>query len=329
MTPVSPIKTLFLPQKGNEEPWLGDVIEALGDDAELTVFDPEEEPAPQFEGVRVVIDQGGHASRTIIDAGAAAGVELWQVLGTGLDHAEVDYTLDAGIRLANTPGGFSAVALAEHALFLMLYLAKNFPESERNLRAGTMYTPLNTELAGLTLGLVGLGASARELAARAKALEMRVVAVDVIEVDAGIVAGLGVDWVGSPTDLPRLMSESDFVSIHVPLSPETHGMIDAEMLALMKPTASLINVARGAIVDEDALADSLRAGQLRGAGIDTFSTEPPPADHPFLTLDNVVATPHVAGVTFGTSKRRGAACAENVRRVAAGLPPLYEVTRST
>jgi phosphoglycerate dehydrogenase-like enzyme len=329
MVPVSPIKTLFLPQKGNEEPWLGDLIEALGGEAALAVFDPEEDPAPQFEGVRVVVDQGGHASRETIDVGAAAGVELWQVLGTGLDHAEVDYTLDAGIRLANTPGSFSAIALAEHALFLILYIAKNFPESERNLRSGTMYTPLNTELAGLTLGLVGLGASARELAKRARALQMRIVAIDVVAIDAATVAELGVDWTGTPADLPRLMNESDFVSIHVSLSPETHHMIDAEMLALMKPSASLVNVARGAIVDEDALADSLRVGRLRAAGIDTFSTEPPRADHPFLTLDNVVATPHVAGVTFGTSKRRGAACAENVRRVAAGLPPLYEITRST
>jgi len=209
----------------------------------------------------------------------------------------------------------------------MLYLAKNFPEADRNLRSGTMYTPLNTELAGLTLGLVGLGASARELATRAKALEMRIVAIDVVEPDAGTVARLGLDWLGSPADLPRLMRESDYVSIHVPLSPDTHRMIDAEMLALMKPTASLVNVARGAIVDEDALVDCLRAGRLRGAGIDTFSTEPPPADDPFLALDNVVATPHVAGVTFGTSKRRGAACAENVRRIAADLPPLYEITR--
>jgi D-3-phosphoglycerate dehydrogenase len=319
------IKTLFLPQRGNEEPWLGHVVEALDGDAELAVFDPENDPAAQFDGVRVVIDQGGHASRPVIDAGEAAGVELWQVLGTGLDHTDVEYILGKGIRLAYTPGPFSAVALAEHALFLMLYLAKNFPESDRNLRTGTMYSPVNNELAGHTLGLVGLGASARELAARAKALEMRTVAVDVVEPDAVTSEALGIAWVGTPDDLPRLMRESDYVSIHVPLSPATHHMIDAELLALMKPTASLVNVARGAVVDEDALVECLRAGRIRGAGIDTFSTEPPPADHPFLTLDNVVATPHLAGVTYGTSRRRGEACAENVRRVAGGLPPLYEI----
>ncbi len=188
-----------------------------------------------------------------------------------------------------------------------------------------MYAPLAGELAGHTLGLVGLGASARELGVRARALEMRIVAVDVIEPAPDVAATLGLDWFGPPSDLPRLMRESDYVSIHVPLTPETHHLIDAELLALMKPSAVLVNVARGAIVDEDALVESLSKGRIRGAGIDAFSTEPPAADHPFLLLDNVVATPHIAGVTDGTSKRRGSACAENVRRIAANLPPLYEV----
>ncbi len=124
------------------------------------------------------------------------------------------------------------------------------------------------------------------------------------------------------------MGEADYISIHVPLTRETHHLIDAEMIALMKPSSVLVNVARGAIVDEEALADSLRAGRIRGAGIDAFSQEPPPPDHPFLTLENVVSTPHTAGVSYGTSKRRAAACAENVQRVAQGLPPLYTVEHS-
>ena len=323
---LGPIKTLFLPQKGDEEPWLSDVVEALADSAELVVLDATRELGPQFEGVRVVIDQGGHASRPMIDAGATAGVELWQVLGTGLDHTDIDYILGKGIGLANTPGPFSAVALAEHALFLMLALAKNFSAAARNLRTGRMYAPLASELAGRTLGLVGLGASARELGARARALEMRIIGVDVVEPPRDVTAALGIAWVGSPSDLPRLMRESDYVSIHVPLTRETFHMIDAGLLALLKPSAVLVNVSRGAIVDEDALVESLREGRIRGAGIDVFSTEPPAADHPFLLLDNVIATPHIAGVTDGTSKRRGGACAENVRRVAANLPPLHQVT---
>ena len=320
------VKALFLPQAGTEEPWLDDVRAALGDEAELAVFDASKEIAPQFEGVRVVIDQGGHASRPVIDAGAAAGVELWQVLGTGLDHTDVEYILEKDIALANTPGPFSAIALAEHAMYLMLNVAKKTHEADRNLRNGTMYLPVTDELHGSTLGLVGLGASARELAVRARAFGMRVIAVDVVPASAADLAELGVDWYGSPADLVQLLEESDYVSLHVPLTRETRHMISAEMLARMKPTAVLINVARGAIVDEDALAAALSEGRLRGAGIDAYSVEPPPPDHPFLTLDNVVATPHLAGVSYGTSRRRGAACAENTLRVGRGEPPLYQVT---
>jgi phosphoglycerate dehydrogenase-like enzyme len=322
----SVVKALFLPQAGTEEPWLGDVRAALGNGAELSVYDKDKDLAEQFAGVRVVIDQGGHASREVIDAGAEAGVELWQVLGTGLDHTDVDYILAKGIKLANTPGPFSAIALAEQAMYLMLCVAKKSHEAGRNLRAGTMYLPVTEELAGSTLGLVGLGASARELAGRARAFGMRIVAVDLVAPSAPELTALGVDWFGSPADLARLLEESDYVSLHVPLTRETRHMLDADMIARMKPTAVLINVARGAIVDEDALATALREGRLRGAGIDAYSVEPPPPDHPFLTLDNVVASPHLAGVSYGTSKRRGAACAENTLRVGRGEPPLYQVT---
>ena len=233
------------------------------------MFDASKEIAPQFEGVRVVIDQGGHASRSVIDAGAAAGVELWQVLGTGLDHTDVDYILQQDIALANTPGPFSAIALAEHAMSLMLNVAKKTHEADRNLRNGTMYLPVTEELHGSTLGLVGLGASARELAVRARAFAMRVIAVDVFAASDADLAELGVDWYGSPADLAHLLEESDYVSLHVPLTRETRHMISAEMLARMKPTAVLINVARGAIVDEGALAAALSEGRLRGVrGID-------------------------------------------------------------
>src|SRR5438309_7089705 len=115
----------------------------------------------------------------MIDAGVEAGVKLWQVLGTGLDHVDVQYIVERGLALANTPGPFSSVALAEHALFLMLYFAKNFPESQDRLRRGEFYRPMNDELAGSTLGVVGLGASGTELARRAQAFAMRIVGVDV------------------------------------------------------------------------------------------------------------------------------------------------------
>jgi phosphoglycerate dehydrogenase-like enzyme len=320
------VKVLFIGLSGKEEPWLGDVVRALDGAHELAVFDHAGPLDVQFAGVRVVVDQGGWATRAMIDAGAAAGVELWQVLGTGVDHSEVDHILASGIQLANTPGPFSAVALAEHALFLMLCLAKNLREAERNLEAGIQNLPINDELGGKVLGLVGLGASGRELARRAGAFAMDVIAVDVVEPSPDELDALAVRWFGAPTRLPDLLRESDYVSLHVPLTPQTAGLIGGAELGLMKPDACLINVARGRLVDEEALVGALRAGNLRGAGIDVFTIEPPDPAHPLLQLDNVIVTPHVAGVTTGTSRRRGAACAENIGRLADGLPPLYEIT---
>jgi D-3-phosphoglycerate dehydrogenase / 2-oxoglutarate reductase len=317
---------MFAPHVGNEEPWLADVAAALPAQTELVVLEPHRPFEPQFKDVRVVIDHGGNATREMIDAGAAAGVRLWQVHGTGLDYDKVKYILAKGIPVANTPGTFSAIALAEHALLLMLCFAKNLREMEDNVHAGKMYKPLNDELAGATLGLIGFGASAKELARRAHALGMGIRAIDVVDLTDGEIEEFALDWFGAPSQLPRLLQESDYVSIHAPLTRSTHHMVDADGLALMKPTAVVINVARAAIVDERALIAALREGRLRGAGVDTYSQEPPMLDNPLFGLKNVFATPHVAGGTYGTSKRRAAVCAENVSRVAKGFPPLYEVT---
>jgi phosphoglycerate dehydrogenase-like enzyme len=320
------MKILFIPHLGHEEPWYGDFVEALGGRFELATLDHDAPLAPQFEGVRVVVDLGGWATREMIDAGAEAGVALWQVLGMGLDHTEVDHILARGIRLANTPGQFSAVALAEHALFLILCSAKRLRELERNAREGVWWQPVTDELPGQTLGVIGLGASGRELARRASAMGMRLIAVDPVEVAQEVLTAHGVEWCAGTDRLDELLRESDYVSLHVPLNARTRHLLDRAKLALMKRTAVLINVARGALVDEDALLDALREGRLRGAGLDVFSQEPLPPQSVFLELDNVIATPHVAGVTRGTSRRRAQVGVENAERIAQGLEPLHEIT---
>jgi phosphoglycerate dehydrogenase-like enzyme len=272
-----------------------------------------------------VVDQGGHATREMIDAGAQARVQLWQVLGTGLDHTEVDYILSRGIRLANTPGQFSAVALAEHALMFILCLAKNLPEAEANCRLGRLYRPVSDELAGQMLGVVGLGASGRELAVRARALGMRIQAVDVAAVPVEQLAELEVERCADLDGLDELVSTSDYVSLHVPLTSDTRHLIDARRLSLMKPTAALVNVARGPIVDEQALEDALRQRRIRGAGIDVFGQEPLQPDNAILQLDNVIATPHTAGVTRGTSRRRSQVCIDNALRILRGEEALHQI----
>jgi D-3-phosphoglycerate dehydrogenase len=320
------VRVLFIPQRGNQHPWQDDFLEAAGNRWELAILDHDQPLAPQFGGVEVVVDQGGWATREMIDAGAEAGVVLWQVIGMGLDHSEVDHILARGIRLANTPGQFSAIALAEHALLLVLCFAKRLRELERNARSGLLWQPVTDELPGQTLGIVGLGASGRELARRATALGMRVIAVDPVEVADDVLAASGVEWCGGTDRLDELLHESDYVSLHVPLNTATRHLLDRRRLGLMKASAVLVNVARGALVDEEALVEALASGRLRGAGLDVFSQEPLPAESPFLRLENVIATPHVAGVTRGTSRRRAEVCVENIERVEQGLDPRYEVT---
>jgi phosphoglycerate dehydrogenase-like enzyme len=318
-------EVLYIVQQGNVEPWLTDFEAAAEGRVDYAVLDPERPLEPQLAGIAVVVDQGGHATQEMIAAGAAAGVKLWQVLGTGLDHFELDYLRSKRIPLANTPGQFSAVALAEHALFFILCLAKNLREAEANCRNGRMYLPVNDELAGRLLGIVGLGASGRELATRARALGLRVRAVDVVDVPPDQLAELGVERFGGLDELDDLLASADYVSLHVPLTSATRHLIDERRLGLLKPTAALVNVARGRIVDEDALVRALRGRKLRGAGIDVFGQEPLEPDNPLLHLDNVITTPHTAGVTRGTSERRSRACIENAERVLRGEEPLHLV----
>jgi phosphoglycerate dehydrogenase-like enzyme len=317
---------LALPEEDLLEPWFTDVREAAGDRAEVVLFDRGRSFAQQVAGARAVIDQGGSVgTREMIDAAAAAGVELYQVHGTGLDHVDVAYMLSRGLRVAHCSGVHSAPALAEHALCLLLAVSKRLPQSRTEVEAGVICGLLNDELSGKVMLLVGFGASARELAPRARALGLRVFAIDRAEPETGVLERLGVERFGDPGVLDEVLAEADFVSLHLPLTEETRSLLDRRRLALMRETAILINVARGGLVDEGALVEALAAGRLAGAGLDVFSVEPLPADHPLLRLPNVVLTPHLAGVTSGTSRRRGAASAENLARLEAGTPLLDEL----
>jgi phosphoglycerate dehydrogenase-like enzyme len=323
---MSELRLAFLTRPEDIEPWYSDLSAALPAGCALVQFAPDEPVAGQLDGVRVVVDNGGHGTATVIDAAAEAGVGLWLAMTTGLDQLDVGRIRQHGIRIANTPGQFSATALAEHALLLMLCLARELQAATLYLRRGVLHRPLGRELAGATLGLIGFGQSGRGLGQRATALGMRVRAIDPVVPSLDEQRQLGIDWLGGTQKLSQLLVESDFVSLHVPLNAQTRQLIGAKELATMRESACLINVARGELVDEAALIEALETGSIAGAGIDVYASEPPDPQHPLLQLGNVVATPHIAGMTRGTSRRRAAACAENVRRFIAREPLLHEVT---
>ena len=314
----------FPPPYEDREPWQQDVIDAVGSRHNLIFYDPDTPLASQFDKAAVVIDYGGRRATNEM-ADQAVSVGLWQILGVGFDRLDLDYWRKKKIPVANCPGPSSAVALAECALMLMLMLARRWREMQTELRRGIFHEPCGSELENRHLGIVGFGASGIELARRARAFGMRISAIDIREVSGEEQQEFGLDFLGKPQDLDHLIPQVDYLSLNLHLNQETRHTINTRRLELMKPGACLINVARGALVDEKALCEALVGGRLAGAGLDVFESEPLDLNSPLLKLPNVVTTPHIAGVTEETSRRRAACCAENVDRIAAGLEPLYRV----
>ena len=228
--------------------------------------------------------------------------------GVGVDNIDLDAATMRGVLVMNTPGS-NAVSVAEHTIALLLALARQVPQLSAALQAGRWEkSSAGVEVRGKTLGLVGLGRVGVEVASRARALEMRVVAHDPY-VAANVAREIGVELLG----LDELLACADFVSLHTALNPATEKLINAERIARMKRGARLVNTARGELVDEAAVADALRAGQLAGAALDVFAAEPVPADWPLRGLANVIATPHVAGSTREAQEEVGYLIAQQVR----------------
>jgi phosphoglycerate dehydrogenase-like enzyme len=320
------MKVLYMTKPGNASPWYESFLAALGDNLDVQMWAQERAFAGQVKGAVAVVDVGAFLEPGMIPEARQAGVKLWQMMSAGYDQLDLDLFRANGIPVANTPGQFSARALAEHALMLTLCTIKAFTKSQKDLRAGVFYRAFGEELHGRTLGLIGLGASGREFARLCQPLGLPVVGIEPSPAAADEAGRIGIEVLGGPEKLNQLLSMADVVSIHVPLTPATRGMLGAAEFDRIKPTSVLINVSRGQIVDQVALLDVLRSQRIAGAGLDVFAVEPLPLDDPLFALDNVVLTPHVAGSTYETSRRRGAAAAENVQRVAKGDEPLYVVT---
>lgn len=320
------LNVLFLPIPALFEDWGGEVEKEVSRHHNFRVADYDQPLAPQFEDIDVVIDHGGSiGTREMADLAAAGKVQLWQILGTGFDHFDLEYFKSKGLPVANCPGAFSAVALADCAMMFILMLARRYWDSLENLKNGVLYRPVGADLEGLKLGIIGFGASGIELARRARGFGMRNLAIDIRDVREDEITEFGLEFVGKPPDLDEVIAQSDVVSLHLHLNVETRHIINRRRLELMKSTALLINVARGELVDEDALETALIKGWIGGAGIDVFSQEPPNFSSPIFGLPNMVAAPHIAGCTDGTARKRAQGAAENVNRVASGLEPLHRI----
>ena len=254
---------------------------------------------------------------------AAPKLRLIQLLSAGYDRADISAARRAGVPIANN-GGANSVAVAEHAVMLMLAVCRRLPLQHANVGGGRWRgnePPRVHELRGRTLGIVGLGTIGKKTARLAGAFGMTVHYYDVARLSEDAEDALGVRF----RLLGELLRSSDIVSLHVPLNPTTHHLVGAREIALLKPTAVLVNTSRGPVVDEGALTAALSEERIAGAGLDVFDQEPPDPDNPLFSLDNVVLTAHLAGPTVESSTARLRNAFDNVERVQRGEAPLWVI----
>jgi D-3-phosphoglycerate dehydrogenase len=278
---------------------------------DVAYFDtlPGNELAARCRDAEIVINIRSSARFTDDVLASCPKLRMISIWGTGTDNIDLASAARRGIAVTNTPG-VSAPSIAEHTIALMLAAARSIPRLDAEVRRGAWPRGSMMQLTAKTIGIIGLGAIGQRTARLAAGLGMRVICWTMHPRDLGF----------EMVPLDRLLRESDVVSLHLRLSDQTRGFIGRTQLAMMKPGALLINTARGPIVDEQALAEALSSGRLRGAGLDVFDTEPLPKDHPLTKLDNVVLSPHCAGITPEVLEAGLAMALDNVEAFVAGQP---------
>ncbi len=296
-----------------------EALESIADIIEIRADTPAEFASGVAEVDAIITSWGLRIDRQVIEA--LKNCVVIGVGSVGVDMVDIEAATAAGLVVTNVPDVFIE-EVADHAMMLLLDVARMTPLMTRMAREGSWYQarPIlshSPRLFGQTLGLYAFGNVARCTARRAKAFGMRVIAFDPYVSELEITAA-GVEPVG----FGELLERSDFLSIHAPHNAETEHAIDADALARMKPTAAVINTARGPIIDELALIEALRAGTIAGAGLDVLEQEPPATDNPLLTMDNVVMTPHVASATTRMRPETRRRAAREVALVLRGRWPM-------
>ena len=266
------------------------------------------------EQVDAIIVRIGAIDAGVIDA--SAKLRVLSKNGIGVDNVDVAYATRKGIPVVNGRHSNSR-SVAEHALGMIIAQLKDFRRLDAGVRAGVWEkaTYYGTELSGKHVGLIGFGGNGRALARLLSPFGARITAYDPYLEDEDFFAG-----VARAASLGAFVPDVDILSIHCPRTEETERMIDAAQFAQMKPSALLINCARGGIVDEAALVAALERGQIAGAAIDVFDTEPPLKEHPLWRFDNVLLSPHIAGVTHESFERMGVMAVENAYKILDGNP---------
>lgn len=267
-----------------------------------------EDMAQAVRGIAGIVAGSDNYSAPVL--AAADRLKAIVRVGVGYDTIDLAAATEGGIQVGTTPGT-NHHAVADYAFGLILALARRIVRHHVSTAAGGWVREAGPDVYAKTIGIVGLGAIGKGVARRARGFDMTVLAYDVHR-DEAFASANQVQYVA----LEELLARADYVTLHTPLLPETRGLINAESLRLMKPTAFLVNTARGELVDLEALTAALQAGQIAGAGLDVFPKEPPPAELLLLRLDNAIVSPHVAG---GSSEANAAAAAMACRSVVAVL----------
>ena len=286
----------------------------------------------EYESVEAALDDIGRYDAVIVrvaelDAAVLERATRLKIIakhGAGLDNVDVGVASKQGIAVCNTPGA-NARSVAEHAIALLFGIRRHLRTADRHVRNAewTRSGFVGRELTNDTLGLFGFGAIAREAADLARGIGLTVLTYDPYVPDDDVPAR-----VERVDDFFDLFERSDAVSIHAPLTPETRGAISTDELDALGVDGVLINTSRGPVVDEDALIEALETGRIAGAGLDTFSEEPPGPDHPLYERDEVILTPHVGGVTVESLARMSQRAAANVRTMYEGNIPESTVNRA-
>jgi len=272
----------------------------------IVVSNPKEYASHLTEADALVVRSAVQVTPDVLKA--APKLRVIGRAGVGVDNVDLDAATAAGVLVMNTPGG-NAVSVAEHTLALMLSMARSIPQASASTKAGKWEKKkfLGSELRGKQLGIVGLGSVGREVVSRARAFGMRVAAYDPF-VTSLIAADLDV----SLASLDQLYAESDYITLHVSLTPDTENMLSAPAFAKMKAGVRIVNCARGELIDDAALQAAIESGKVAGAALDVFTVEPPTADYPLFSLSQITATPHIGGSTEEAQEIVGVRIAEQM-----------------